>query len=147
MTEPISFKLEGLAALQDQLTALGDVSLGVKALAQAARQAFKPVLESARAMVPVDSGELRAALRLTVVKPKGGAAASVVVVGLRIGGSKGAKGIPPARRWHFIEFGTAHMSAHPFLRNALDQNASGVLEALKTELAKSIQKALKKQGK
>lgn len=141
-----ALKLDGLAGLQAQLLDLGDTKLGVKALASAARQAFKPVLEAARALVPVDTGELRDALRLTVLKPKGGDA--VVVVGLRIGsGTKGSKKLPPARRWHWVELGTVHMAAHPFLRPALDQNAQGVLDALKDEIAKSIAKIQRKAGK
>lgn len=144
MSEGVAFKLVGMAALQEQLTNLG-AELGVKAMAQAARQAFKPVLEAARAMAPVDTGELRDSLRLSVKKPRAGD--GVVVVGLRIGGSKGAKGLPPARRWHLAEFGTAFQAAHPFLRPALDQNAAAVLELLKTELVKSIAKAIQKKGK
>ncbi len=144
MSGLVSFKLQGLDALQAQLVDLG-AQLGVKALAQAARQAFKPVLETARALVPVDSGELRDSLRLSVKKPSAGE--MVVVAGLRIGGSKGGgQELPPARRWHWIEFGTAHIAAHPFLRTALDQNASAVLDLLKAELVKSIAKAVSKKS-
>jgi HK97 gp10 family phage protein len=140
----LKIKVEGLAALQAQLVELGG-EMGVKALAQAARKAFKPVLESAKGLVPKHSGALRDAIKVSVLKP---GADSVVVVGLRIGGGpKGSKELPAARRWHFIEFGTAHMAAHPFLRPALDQNAAKVLEDLKTELAKSIQKAIAKKAK
>ncbi len=71
----------------------------------------------------------------------------MVFVGIRIGGTKSAKALPPARRWHWIELGTAFQAAHPFLRPALDQNASGVLDALRIELAKSITKAIAKQAK
>lgn len=155
----IAFKLQGLDALQSQLISLG-AELASKTLAQAARKAFKPVLEAAKALVPVDTGELREAIKLTVKKPKGGDA--VVVVGLRIAGSGTAKGItgiaqkyarrfgaelPAARRWHWIELGTANTAAQAFLRPALDQNAEVVLEALKAELVKSIARVLRKQAK
>jgi HK97 gp10 family phage protein len=155
----VEFKVAGDSQLQAQLVDLG-AELGAKALAQAVRQAFKPVLETAKEMVPVDSGDLRDALRLSVKKPNSGD--TVVVVGLRIGGGAKLKGIaaiaqkyashfggerlPPARRWHWVELGTANMAAHPYLRPALDQNAGKVLELLKSELVKSIEKALKKKA-
>lgn len=136
----VNFKLEGMETLQEQLLALG-AETGVKALADAARIAFMPVLAAAKSMVPVETGALRDALRLTLKKPKGGDL--VIVVGLRIAATKGiGKEADPARRWHFIEFGTAHRAAHPYLRPALEQNAEAVLEELKTQIARSIQRAL-----
>lgn len=155
----ISLQVKGLDALHAQLRELG-AELGLKTLAAAARKAFKPVLDDAKAMVPVDSGELRDSLKLSVVKPKGGDL--TVVVGIRIGKGTGAKqarlaaaafgegqsrGLPPAARWHFIELGTAELAPHPFLRPALDHNAGAVLEALKTEIAKGIAKALRARAK
>jgi HK97 gp10 family phage protein len=141
----VTIKVSGLDALQQQLIEIG-VELGVKALAQAARKAFKPVLDAAKSLVPTDSAALRDSIKLSVKKP--GSGDSVVVVGIRIGsGPKGSKDLPPARRWHFVEFGTAHMAAHPFLRPAFDQNQSRVLEDLKTELVKSIQRAIAKKAK
>lgn len=145
-------KLQGLSALLDQLVELGP-ELGQKTLVSAARRAFKPVLTTARQLVPVDSGALRESLRLASIKPKGGEA--VAVVGIIFGAAKQAAvaaaafggGMPPARRWHFIEFGTAHQAAHPFLRPALDQNASAVLELLRDEMSKGIiRAAAKKKG-
>lgn len=141
--EFIVMKVKGLAELTAQLDDLG-AELAAKALAQAARRAFKPVLESAQQLVPVRSGELMRGIRLAVKKPSTGD--TIVRVGLRISKGKGVGGMPPARRWHFVEFGTSHQAAHPFLRPALDRSAGRVLELLKVELAKSIEKALKKRA-
>lgn len=152
----MSFDVRGLDALQAQLLELG-AELGLKTLAEAARKAFKPVLDDAKSMVPVDTGELRDSLKLSVVKSGSGDMA--IAVGIRIGKGTGSKQArvaaaafgegqlnsrPPARRWHFIELGTAELAPHPFLRPALDKNASRVLEALKVEIAKGIARALKK---
>lgn len=131
----MTFKLKGLDSVLKQLESLG-TKIGAKTLASGARQAFKPVLAAARALAPRDSGELVAAIRLTVIKTRNDD--RVVVVGLRIGGTKAAKGVPPARRWHFVEFGTAHMQAHPFLRPAFDANAELVLSILRIEVQKAI---------
>lgn len=144
MSDGFSMKLGGLSALQAQLVDLG-AELGQKALAQAARKAFKPVLETAKRLVPRDTGDLAEAIKLSVKKPGSGDA--VVVVGLRIGRGKiSAPGkLPPSARWHFIELGTVKLAAHPFLRPALDGNATAVLEQLKVELVKSIEKVRRKR--
>lgn len=141
--------ISGLAELQAQLQGLGR-ELGRKTLASAARKAFAPVVDSARAKAPKgDSGQLRDALRLQVVMPKGEGAA--VVAGLRVakmppGGRRRWK-VGPEIYWRFVEMGTAKMAARPFARPALDSNASRVVETLKEELAKAIARALRKKAK
>jgi HK97 gp10 family phage protein len=130
-----------------------EAELAVKALATAARKAFKPVLDAAKAMVPRHSGALADAIKLRVERPSAGD--TVVRVGLMIGSSRLAKQaqvaaaafgeaqsteLPPARRWHFVELGTAHQAAHPYLRPALDHNASAVLDILRVELDAAIKK-------
>ncbi len=141
----MSFQVLGLQALQDQLLEIG-AELGQKTLAAASRRAFAQVIERAKGLVPVDSGALRDALRLRVVKPKGGD--TMVVVGMYVAATKGnGKELPPARRWHFVELGTVHMPAHPFARPALDATAGSVLEDLKTELAAAIQRAMKRKAR
>ena len=116
------------------------------------------MLEAAKALAPVDTGALRDAIRISVVKPKTGDA--VVVVGLRISGrginqarvAAAAFGegqfrqTPPSRRWHFIELGTSELAAHPFLRPALDTNAAAVTALLMEELVKAIAAATRKKG-
>lgn len=152
------YNLKGLEGVREQLAAV-DSNLAAKALGQALRVAFKPVLEMAKQLVPVDTGELRDSLQLAVVKPGGGD--TVIAVGIIIGKGTGAKQAkiaaaafgegqletdPPARRWHFIELGTIHVKAHPYLRPALDANAQGVLDTIKDLLAQKIAAAIKKQG-
>jgi HK97 gp10 family phage protein len=142
----VEFKLTGLSDLEARLLDLG-AELGQKTLAQAARKAFRPVLDAAKELAPIWSGALRDSIKLTVKKPKDGDA--VVVAGLYIGEAAGydTGELPPARRWHFIELGTAHAAAHPFLRPALDGQASTVLDLLKTELTAAIGRAVKKKAK
>lgn len=147
----ISFKLQGLEALKHQLGGLEAV-VAAKAMARAARIAFLPVLETAKVLVPVDTGLTRDAIKLQVQRPKGGGGDAVVKVGLRIAAAKGAqklgdKTASPHWRWHFIELGTRFQPAHPFLRPALDQNAARVVDVFRDELAKGIARALKRQGK
>lgn len=140
-----AWRLEGTEPLQDQLEALG-AEVAQKALAKVARAAFEVVLETARSLAPIESGELRDSIKISVVRPGGGD--SVVVVGLKIGQgpNPGDGGDPAARRWHFIELGTAFMAAHPFLRPALDQNAARVVQLLEEGLAAEIDRVLRKRG-
>lgn len=152
----MSLEIKGMAGLLNQLTRM-QAQLAAKALAQAGRKAFKPVLDAAKQMVPKDSGALADSLKLSVVKPT--SENGVLKVGIKIGvgarskqakiaaaafGESQTKALPPARRWHFIELGTSKMSAHPFLRPALDHNADLVLELLKGELQKAILQAVNK---
>ncbi|MEK7178548.1 MAG: HK97-gp10 family putative phage morphogenesis protein [Patescibacteria group bacterium] len=146
----ITFKVEGFKELRRKLDELRTAKLAAKVLAAAMRKAFAPVLESARAMVPVDEGLLRESLSIKLRTSKRD---DTIQVGLRIGGGARSKQaaaagaafgagseVPPARRWHFVEFGTANMAAHPFLRPALDSNAARVLELLRAELAAALAK-------
>lgn len=146
----MSVKVQGLAGLLGQLEQL-KTNLAVKALASAARAAFKPVLDDAKRLCPRDSGALADSLRLKVEKPSSGD--TVVKVGIMVGASRLVKQarmaaaafgesqsveLPPARRWHFVELGTSKMAAHPYLRPALDTNAEQVVDLLAAELRKQI---------
>lgn len=142
---------QGLKDLESELVALG-ANEGRKVLTRAARKAFAPVLEAARAAAPVDSGLTRDNLAIATQKPKDGE--SVVNVGLRVGRSKGTrirkdgkKATSPHWRWHFIEGGTSSLAARPFLRPALDANAESVVGNLRGELRKVIDRVLKKRAK
>lgn len=141
-----SLSITGLKDLQAQLLDFG-ATMAVKILASAARKAFLPVLADAKSFVPVDSGALQDSIKVSATKPKNGDA--VVVVGLRIGKtSLGRLGeLAPHRRWHWIELGTSKLAAHPFMRPALDRNAQGILDTLKTEIAKGIAAQMRKNAR
>lgn len=150
-------KVQGLKELQKQLRQLA-AETQPKLLKAAVRAAFKPVLASAKAKVPVDTGELQAGIALATAEDKKG---GIVAAGLLISSNTTAlkqarvaaaafgeaqyRGAP-GRRWHLTELGTKHSKAQPFLRPALDENASAVVEGLKRALAQRIKRALKKQG-
>lgn len=154
-------EVTGLSDLQAQLENLS-ANLAAKTLARAALKAFKPVLESAKALVPVDTGLLRDSIRVKVVKPEN-PNATAVAVGLRIARGKGArasevKGLRGSARkaawrksaswrWHFVELGTSSQAARPFLRPALNGNAHQVISLLRTELAAEISRAVKAKRK
>jgi HK97 gp10 family phage protein len=149
------FSLKGLKAVQAQLESVA-AETRVKLLRSAMREAFKPVLEEAKARVPRDSGALAEGLVIGSAKVSGEAIAVGIVVVNNSARAKQANtaaaafgeaqsmGVPPSRRWHFIEMGTAKRAARPFLRPALISGAAGVVEALQQAVSKRIRKALKK---
>lgn len=157
----MSIKVKGLEGVMAQLREVS-MEMGSKALAKAGRASFKKVLESAKQLVPVDSGDLREAMVIRVVKPVS-SRVDALVVGIQIvarsGASKQAlmaaaafgeaqsKRLPPSRRWHFIELGTKNRAPQPFLRPALDMNSQGVVDDLSIELRKKIAAAVKKASK
>lgn len=153
-------KVRGLESVMAQLRSVG-VELGAQALAGAARASFKRVQDTAKELVPKDSGDLAEAIAIRVVKPKAGA--NVVSVGLVVLAKTGrgkqatvaaaafgeaqSKRLPPARRWHFIELGTSHSAPKPYMRPALDRNASAVVDDLAGQLRKKLDVAIKKGKK
>lgn len=154
----MALKLEGLQGLQKQLKAVA-AEARPKLMRSAMRAAFKPVLEDAQSRVPVDTGELRAGLIMASAKVKG---QSALAVGIAVTSNSTAlkqarmaaaafnegqsTSMPPQRRWHFIELGTAKRAAQPFLRPAMHVNQQTVIDSMSTELKKKIRKALKKKG-
>jgi HK97 gp10 family phage protein len=162
-----AIKVEGLAELREKLLALGP-EVGAKALQGAAREAMKPVLETAKRLAPYDTGDehtgahLRDSIVLTAKIPKGGD--TLCRVGIRIRALKrpslkGTRGKvskatkryvfrgSAAWRWHFAEFGTAHQRARPFLRPAFAQHREEVVDSLKREIAKRVERIWKNRKK
>lgn len=129
-------RVHGLKEINAQLLKL-QTALAAKVLAEAARKAFAPVLEDARAYVPRDTELLQESLRISVVK---NGREYAVRVGIAIATPKAKrKGVTrPRSRWHFIELGTAKHAAQPFLRPALDRNATKVVRLLRDSLAAEI---------
>ncbi len=163
-----SFRVEGLKNLAEKLVNLhefpgGRTPEGIKLVARAGKRAFKPVEDDAKALVRVGTGPtggtLRDNIHIAVSKQRRGGI--FITFGLAIGARKireeleveGGTTVTVTRsvddaswRWHFIELGTSHSKAYPFLRPAFDRNVSKLLELFKVELSKSLNRALKKQN-
>lgn len=153
----MSARVLGVHELSRQLDRLkAQVDAQSKAMASVARKAFKPVLDEAKALAPRDTGELADSIKMKTERPKSGDAA--VKVGLTIGrsgrarqasvasaafGEGQSKALPAARRWHFVELGTAHEAAQPFLRPALDRRSSEVMDVIRAELRAEIDRAVR----
>jgi HK97 gp10 family phage protein len=137
-------------------------------LIRGVRDAMAPALETAKANVPVDTGALRASLRIEAKRPTKRMKASkyinetdtVVATVTTAPGNvlakktyfnektkKKTKGITSDARAIAAEFGTAHVAPQPFLRSALESNSNVIVENLSTTLRNSIEKYKARQAR
>lgn len=146
----VTLRVDGLRELGAKMRGLSE-KVNKSIAASATGAAAKIVKQAAVANVvrspSVATGSLRDAL---IVKkaPRGeaGGLTSAHYVTVRGRGkprknSKRKQSIAPHA--HFVEFGTVHMPAEPFLRPALDQNLQRATDAMKDRLAKRIEAASK----
>ena len=120
MAKFVSIEVLGDKALQRKLKAL-PIALERKIVRKALRAAAKPVLATAKAMVPVESGKLQKGLKLrALTKQKRGQFGVQVRTPTR-----DELGLPYAERYYYpahLELGHGNVAGRPFLRNALDSN-------------------------
>ena len=141
--------LEGNEKLARKLALLSEVTQR-RIVRPAVSKALTPIMKDAKRRCPADTKQLRKSIGKTV-KVIGGA--EKVVWGA-VGPRRGFK--IPNPRWpghflnptsyaHFVEFGTRHAAARPFLRPAMDGNRSAALAiiaaAVKAGLAREAAKA------
>lgn len=148
----LDFEIEGLAELEKQLLSL-EAKVGLKTLRSASRKAMQPVLDSAKAGAKEDTGDMKASLAIRTRRPK---KSKVTAVSAEVGSFKRTfKNTDGSKRKinrqdakvAAQEYGVRGIPAQPFLRPALENNATAVLDIFKTELAKAIEKAVKKVSK
>lgn len=159
------WKIEGAQELKDVLTELGN-DFGEKdqktILKRGVREALKPVLSMAKSLVPTDTGALRASLRIEARKPTKRdknskyvsekdvviatvtTAPSNVLAKTKFHNLKNTKsnikqvGIESDARAIAMELGTAKVPPKPYLRPALESQASIVV----SDLADNLRTAL-----
>lgn len=139
-----SFKVEGLDQLVRKLNKLPD-AVGHKIELEVLLDAGELVVERARELVPVDTGNLRQSIAVSEMVRSGASAG----LSLREGGHVTVY-IGPARGGahdgfygHMVEFGTHTAAAHPFMRPAWDQTRGAVRDRVATRLASAINRVAK----
>jgi HK97 gp10 family phage protein len=149
-------KIEGLKELEAKLVELGKKT-GTKLIVKAGRKAMKPVLADAKEGANEDSGDLKRSMAISSTKKRKGNRAVSVDVGptRRQITEKAENGERTKRKLNMSlntqkslaqEYGNREgtegggQKAEPFLRPALDKNATTVLTIFKEELAKEIEK-------
>lgn len=108
----VTVKLDGLEATLRAFQRAPDVAR-VHASSAVAASTFA-VAQRARALVPVDTGRLKAAIETSRT----------------VNGLTGNVGLSSreAFYWRFVEFGTKHMAARPFFRPAAEQERNTFIE-------------------
>lgn len=144
-------KVEGFRELRKRAEKL-DARLRRKVYGTAVRAGGKILVEAAQAQVPVRTGAVRRSLvhRASSKPSKGLFGVKITVKGglkssERVAHRKGSKGKPyfpdaVERYYRFLELGTKHHAAKPFLEPALDSKAGAVLNAVKETLAAGIER-------
>lgn len=143
MAKPVTVQVDGLRELGERMKSLkSDMA---NRIARAATAAGSVVIRNAaQQSVPVDTGNLK---KNIIVKrlPKGEARFTsehiVTVRKGRLTDKQKTAGLKSAYYGTFVEFGTAHTPARPFLRPAYDQNKERAVEAIKDRIDKRLRKA------
>jgi HK97 gp10 family phage protein len=136
MVGKVTFEIRGAKEMEDLLKELGP-NIASRIGDRALKAGAKPIIREAKRLCPKQSGELRKSIAGQVVKRPRQNDERVVLIGFK----------PPAsRRAHFIEFGTSHNAAKPFMRPALDSQHGQALTAMAETLADGIARAEFKQA-
>lgn len=171
MADVVKIQFEGIQEFNDLLNEIRndfDEKDSKKILNAAVRLAMKPVLDKAKMLVPVDTGALRASLRLEVRKPTRKDKRSKyvndsdIVIGtvttapgsvlakkkfINVKTNKKQTGIPSDARAIANEFGTATMAGKPYMRPALESSGQESLNSLSISLKTALEKYRSKYNK
>lgn len=114
-----------------------DTQLQKKIVRKSMQDAMKPVKSAAKAYAPVDRGLLKRSIR-TKSKSKRGTIRVSITTGTRdqLGIPATAKGYYPAA----IEYGTRKQPAKPYMRRALTNKKTTILDDVKDGIAEGIRK-------
>lgn len=171
MAGNVTFKIEGVQEFETLIKEMQQ-DFGEndqkKILNKAVRKSMTPVLNTAKSLVPIDTGALRASLRLEVRKPSrkdrrskyvsendvvignvttapGNVLAKKSFKNMRSGQVQ--TGIKSDARAIANEFGTAKMPAKPYLRPALESQSGNVVNKLGQSLREVLEKYRARQAK
>jgi HK97 gp10 family phage protein len=121
--------------------------LGVAAANRIARSALNrgatPVVKRARELAPTPgdpddpyaTGRLKKAITKRLRRARRGSDKQEILIGIER---------PRSRVVHLLEFGSAHQSAEPFLRPALDETKGEVIEAMREAMETGIKRERQK---
>ena len=152
-------RVDGLAELGEALKQFPEV-LGKKYLRKATFLAAQVIEQDAITHAPVRTGNMKDAI--AIFKRKDDPSTAHYAIGVRkiklnrkmknvfrivrrAGMKLGIQG--DAYYWRFVEFGTAKMPAHPFLRPAFEAQKMAAIEKFRTSLADGVQAAAKEVAK
>lgn len=141
MSKFVDIQVSGGAELQAKLRKL-DLALQKKIVRKALRKAWRPVLAATIAKVPVDTGALRAGIKLRALKARKGNFGVQVMLPRR-----DELDIDNSSPWYYpaiLEYGHENAAPRPFLRPAFDENRDRALNIFADEVSKGITAAAHK---
>lgn len=118
--------------LKDTLRALDDLGgkLRGRVLRKALQASQKPLVQAARARVPVRTRTLRKSLGAKVKIYREGHGVAVTGPRVSIVGEYRGRKVRPAKYAHLVEHGTVRAAAHPFLEPASQSSQGAMLTAM-----------------
>ena len=137
MPGKIEFKIEGALEMERLLKELGP-QVAARAGDKALRAAGKVIVDRAKELVPVDTGELRDSITVQAPKRRRRQGERQMLVGFER---------PTSAIAHLVEFGTAPhgghpgTAPHPFMTPALDEKAGEALDKMGKALGEGITRA------
>jgi HK97 gp10 family phage protein len=131
----MNFEVKGFRELKRKLDTL-PVNVARRVLPKASQEGAKVLRREARRRAPRREGTLRRGLSYMRKKRMPKTAASYIVGLTR----KAFYGM-------FIEFGTKHIPAKPFLRPALDEEKDKIINAMREKLRAGIEREAAKLGR
>ncbi|MGY6240749.1 HK97-gp10 family putative phage morphogenesis protein (plasmid) [Burkholderia ambifaria] len=130
-----SVRIFGLADLQADFTKLSK-SNSTKTLRRATRAGANVIRDEARVRAPKRKGKLRRNIQSAVLRQKD--APGLATAGVRIRTKGKGDSSTNAFYWRFVELGTQHMRAQPFVRPAFDGSIGRAEGAIRAEIARAI---------
>lgn len=130
-------EMQGLSELRGRLRALPD-KMVKRILRGALRQAANLVKNEAKARVPTDTGALKASIRIVARRGSPTRVVFNVVAGALTDKQKSKFGQKTAFYALFVEKGSAHAPAHPFMRPAIESKAQAAIDVLVSEVGKRL---------
>lgn len=145
MAFAVTAKIEGLELLLfnlQQLRSSKARSVNRRALQSAASLPLK----AAKRRVPKDTGQLRKSLgkKSKTYRDTG---TSVVIIGPRVGYKDPATGRNPVKYAHLVELGTVRLQARPYLRPALQETHSQVINVYQQRAWEGIRREVSRMKK
>jgi HK97 gp10 family phage protein len=170
MATSVNVEFQGFKEFEELATKIADdfgYKDAQKIMVSAARMSLRSALVDAQSRAPVDTGALQASLQIEARKPTSkdkrskyisqtdvAIAAITTAPGKKLAKTKfqnqrtGTKqiGIKSDARVAAMEFGTAKVSAKPFLRPALESNSNGITSDLGKTLGNALEKYKARQA-
>lgn len=126
-------KLDGFGQLHRKLDRL-EAKTGKKVVRRALRTGAKLIHAEAKALVPVDEGELKRTLKVRAAKTSRRSKS----FGVAVITDASAFEVPDAAHHAAVEYGTADAAAQPYMRPAFDNKKAQALGVVTAEIKRGV---------